>query len=401
MRGEWSAMRLGDAAHVTIGRQRTPQHASGKHMVHYLRAANVKDGRLDLSDVKRMNFTPAEQHTFGLEPGDVLVTEGCGSLGQLGASAQWNEELPGTVCFQNTLLRLRARAGVTLPGFLDAWAGFAFTSGLFASVASGTNIFHLGAKRATELPILVPPIEEQRRIGDLIQSFSAVVKNGRTLISASELLLQQMTESVFDGMDSRVELSELIQRDRRPIAVKTADSYRQIGIRSHGKGIFHKAPVSGAELGNKKVFSVRPGDLVFNIVFAWEGAVAVAGRTESGTCGSHRFPTYVSLVDGAVPLLRHFFRTRRGRELLHLASPGSAGRNRTLNQRMLLGFEIPVPSSDGFESATALLDALEDFVFRAQRYQHELLRARESLLLELATGEHEIPATYDVLLDMA
>jgi type I restriction enzyme S subunit len=48
-------------------------------MVPYLRAANVKDGTLDLSDVKTMNFTPDEQRLFSLQPGDVLVTEGSGA----------------------------------------------------------------------------------------------------------------------------------------------------------------------------------------------------------------------------------------------------------------------------------------------------------------------------------
>ena len=78
-------------------------------MVRYLRAANVKDGSLDLSDVKEMDFNPAEQVTYALRPGDVLVTEGAGSLAAVGASAVWDGELDGIVCFQNTLLRLRAK----------------------------------------------------------------------------------------------------------------------------------------------------------------------------------------------------------------------------------------------------------------------------------------------------
>jgi type I restriction enzyme S subunit len=56
-------------------------------MVPYLRAANIKDGYLDLSDIKEMNFTPDEQRVFSLNPGDVLVSEGAGSLQAVGASA--------------------------------------------------------------------------------------------------------------------------------------------------------------------------------------------------------------------------------------------------------------------------------------------------------------------------
>jgi type I restriction enzyme S subunit len=46
-------------AEVSLGRQRSPENANGPFMVKYLRAANVKDGELDLNDVKAMNFTLA------------------------------------------------------------------------------------------------------------------------------------------------------------------------------------------------------------------------------------------------------------------------------------------------------------------------------------------------------
>lgn len=102
-------------------------------MVPYLRAANVKDGYLDLSDVKEMNFTPDEQRVFSLRPGDVLVSEGAGSLAAVGASAVWDGSLAGVVCFQNTLLRLRPMSAVTSSRFLAWWARHAYASGLFAS----------------------------------------------------------------------------------------------------------------------------------------------------------------------------------------------------------------------------------------------------------------------------
>ncbi|MFE2696326.1 restriction endonuclease subunit S [Streptomyces mirabilis] len=161
------------AAEVALGRQRAPQHDSGPHMVPYLRAANVKDGVLDLTDVKEMNFTPTEQQTFSLRPGDVLITEGSGSLRAVGASAVWRGEIDGVVCFQNTLLRLRPRDDRADGRFLEWWARSAFGSGVFASVASGANIYHISAERVRALPIELPPLEEQRRIADFLDAETA------------------------------------------------------------------------------------------------------------------------------------------------------------------------------------------------------------------------------------
>ena len=131
------------------------------------------DGGLDLTDVKSMNFEPAEQAVFGLSDGDVLMTEGSGSAETVGTSAVWRGDLPGTICFQNTLLRLRPRSGVTDGRFLAWWARHAHASGQIAAVASGANIQHIGSDGLKELRIHVPDLDEQRRIADFLDDHVA------------------------------------------------------------------------------------------------------------------------------------------------------------------------------------------------------------------------------------
>jgi type I restriction enzyme, S subunit len=183
-------------AEVNLGRQRSPESDIGPFMVPYLRAANVKDGTLDLTDVKSMNFSPSEQAVFSLKRGDVLVTEGSGSLTSVGASATWNADLPGTVCFQNTLLRLRPRPG-TDPRFLAWWCRYAFVDGLFASIATGANIFHVSAERVRSLPMTNLPLNFQRQIADYLDRETARID---ALISSKELstaLLEERWQAVM------------------------------------------------------------------------------------------------------------------------------------------------------------------------------------------------------------
>lgn len=166
-------------------------------MVHYLRAANVKDGELDLTDVMEMNFRPAEQRTFALEPGDVLVTEGSGSLSSVGASAVWNGELGGVVCFQNTLLRLRPRPS-TDPRFLAWWCRYAFSDGLFASVATGANIFHVSADRVRSLRLRYVPLPRQRAIADYLDAETARID---ALIAKKRRMIELLDERESDALD--------------------------------------------------------------------------------------------------------------------------------------------------------------------------------------------------------
>lgn len=144
----------------------------------------------------------------------------------------------------------------------------------------------------------------------------------------------------------QVRLGDVLELQRRKIQVAASDEYMEVGLRSFGKGIFHKPVVTGADLGDKKVYRIEPGDLVISNVFAWEGALAVASDSERGRIGSHRFMTWTPRGTGRVHLryLWHYFLSDSG--LLHLrrASPGSAGRNRTLGIAAFENIAIPLPS---------------------------------------------------------
>ena len=157
-----SRFRLSDVADVRMGRQRAPQYSRGNYIVPYLRAANIVDGQLDLTSVHEMNFNPSEQEIFGLRPGDILISEGCGSRARIGDNAVWQNEITGTVCFQNTVIRLRAIIDRISPELLRHWVRHAFSSGLFSEAARGTGIFHIGQKRCEQLPVQLPAASADR-----------------------------------------------------------------------------------------------------------------------------------------------------------------------------------------------------------------------------------------------
>ena len=194
----------------------------------------------------------------------------------------------------------------------------------------------------------VPPVYEQRRLTNRISSQIARVG----LIRAQCEVLEKELRGILQGHYSRIiadaawrPMGEVAPQIRRPIAVMEGQSYAELGIRSFGKGSFHKPSLSPAEIGSKRIYSIEPGDLVFNNVFAWEGAVAVIKAKDAGRVGSHRFISCLP-VQGVVttPFLYFHFTTDQGLHDLGDASPGGAGRNRTLGLKALDRIKVPVPS---------------------------------------------------------
>lgn len=155
----------------------------------------------------------------------------------------------------------------------------------------------------------------------------------------------------------RVRVGDVLRLERRQVQIEPSEPYDEIGVRSFGRGIFHKEPVDGVTLGNKRVFRIEPGDLVISNVFGWEGAIAVASRAEAGKIGSHRFMTFVP-VDGRIDTswAAWFFRGEVGLGLIRKASPGSAGRNKTLAVQRFEDLVIPLPPIGEQRRVAARLD---------------------------------------------
>jgi type I restriction enzyme S subunit len=159
--------------------------------------------------------------------------------------------------------------------------------------------------------------------------------------------------------------------------------YREIGIRSHGKGIFHKEPVTGREIGTKRVFRVVENALTLNIVFAWEQAVATTTKAEEGMIASHRFPMYVAKPGKCdVRYVKEFFLTKRGKHLLELASPGGAGRNKTLGQKEFEDLEIDLPESVGEQTYIANCLSSLDVEIVAESAKLDTLRVHQKGLMQ-------------------
>lgn len=178
-----------------------------------------------------------------------------------------------------------------------------------------------------------------------------------------------------------VKLGDMLTSVSRPVNVQADEPYRQIGIRSHGKGVFHKEPVSGFDLGNKKVFWVEPGDFVLNIVFAWEGAVAIMSKSEAGMIGSHRFPCFradEARLDSR--FLLSYFKTPTGLDLLGRISPGGAGRNRTLSRKAFLEQSIPLPSLAEQRRVVARIEELSAQIHEARKLRKEAAEEAEALV---------------------
>jgi type I restriction enzyme, S subunit len=207
--------------------------------------------------------------------------------------------------------------------------------------------------------------------------------------------IPQLRFPAFTNEWQLIKFGALTKRFSDLVNVDNERFYKQIGIRSHGKGLFYKDTVTGKSLGNKRVFWVKENAFVVNIVFAWEQAVAKTTKNEIGMIASHRFPMYFPIDNQSnLDYLLHFFLTKKGKYLLGLASPGGAGRNKTLGQKEFENLKLLIPSIAEQTKIASFLTVIDDKITQLKQKKNLLEQYKNGVMQKIFSQEVRLKNYY-------
>lgn len=140
----------------------------------YLRVANVQDGWLDLSSVTTIAIPVADVARYELHRGDVLVTEG-GDFDKLGRGTVWDGEIDGCL-HQNHIFAIRPHRELLEPRFLGVMMSSAHGRAYFTRTAQQTtNLASTNSTTVMNMPLPLPPVDEQRRILTTLAARTGVI----------------------------------------------------------------------------------------------------------------------------------------------------------------------------------------------------------------------------------
>ena len=188
------------------------------------------------------------------------------------------------------------------------------------------------------------------------------------------------------------QLSDVLHNKQRPVP-KPDEPYWRLGIRSWAKGTFHAYVDDHAAVDMDELYVVQENDLVVNITFAWEHAIAVASKEDDGLLVSHRFPTY-TFDGGNVPeYYKAVVSQQYFRDMLDHISPGGAGRNRVLNRKDFLALPChipPIAEQKKIAEILAICDRMIELKQQLLEEKHKAFRHIMTMLFKGANGYREL-----------
>lgn len=140
--------------------------------------------------------------------------------------------------------------------------------------------------------------------------------------------------------------ADILEKVSRDFIIDDATEYACIGIRLAGKGVFVRECKSGLSISRKKQGLVKSGDIIYNKLFAWKGAFAIADASVDNCIASDKFPTYLMKGNIHKDFLALWFQTEELAIEARQLSRGAAALSKfTLNPPDFWKMPIPLPST--------------------------------------------------------
>lgn len=284
------------------------------------------------------------------------------------------------------------------PEFLGYLLNYESVKKQKSRLGQGYQVVHIYSSHLKDIVVQLPPLPEQQKIAKIFSTWEDAIRTTQNLIDTlkerKKGLAQRLLTGVarFPGFEEKwdeMELGQFLKPVVRKVE-KPKEGYLRLGLRSHGKGTFTSTmdEADSESVAMTHLFKVKEGDLIVNITFAWEGAIAIVGKDGEGALVSHRFPTYTFNTKKVLPeYFRYVMLTRRFFYDLGLISPGGAGRNRVMSKKDFLKLKIKVPPIGEQKEIGGALSAVDEYINGLSKKLELLQEQKKGLMQRLLTGQ--------------
>ena len=184
----WQVARLGDVADVAFSSV-DKKTVDGENPVELCNYTDVFYNRRIRPEMDFMiaTATTSERQRWALRKGDVLFTKDSETPEEIGIPTYVTEDMPNVLCGYH-LGMARPRIDVVDGAYLSETLGSPTTGRQFSRIANGVTRFGLTLNATRSLPILLPPLREQRAIAAVLDSIDEAIERTEAVITATERL---------------------------------------------------------------------------------------------------------------------------------------------------------------------------------------------------------------------
>ena len=416
----WKRVRLGDVAEIAFSGV-DKKTVDGEIPVELCNYTDVFYSRRIHAGMVFMaaTATPVEHRRWTLRAGDVLFTKDSETPDEIGIPSYVTEDMPHVLCGYHLALA-RPRPNVVDGAFLAEALGSNVSKREFARVANGVTRFGLTLGGTASIPILLPPIIEQRAIAAVLDSIDEGIERSEAVIVAMEqlrgsLLHELLTRGVPGWHTEWKDVPGLgtIPADWDVVRLGDVAAVRFSGVDKrtmegeipvhlcnytdvfYNRRIGHEIPFMEATASLEEIrdMELKRGDVLFTKDSETVNEIGIPAFVEQTfpkvLCGYHLglARPQAELIDGAY-LAETFGFEHMARQFSRVAN-GVTRFGLTLNSTRSL--QVPVPSPSEQTVIANTLEVVDQMCNRSKAERETLQKLKTSAADTLLTGRVRVP----------
>ncbi|EOU2059065.1 EcoKI restriction-modification system protein HsdS [Clostridium perfringens] len=265
----------------------------------------------------------------------------------------------------------------------------------YKKLAAGGVVDNISSELVNSVSIKLPSLQEQEKIVNFLSKVDSIIEKQEKKVQYWNSYKKGMMQKIFsqkirfkdeNGRDypewEERALKKIIKEDLYPVN-KPSVAYEKLSVRSHAKGTFSSRVDDPETVAMDTLYEVKENQLIVNITFAWEHAIAIVKKEDEGKLVSHRFPTYKFNSDCYYKFYEYVIKQSSIKYKLGLASPGGAGRNRVLNKKEFLKIEVQHPCFGEQVKIANFLSNIDNIIEKENQKLEELKQWKKGLLQQM------------------
>lgn len=385
-----------------VGTSLPHQSENSETGIRYLQGFNVRPNNLDLTRTTWVTHDFHEKNRKShLRKGDVLVVQS----GHIGTAAVVPAEAAGSNC--HAVIICRFKSELIDPDFASQYLNSQIGQARLRGLHVGSSLPHINTSELGRFKLLLPPLDEQRRLAQLWITWDTAIQKTEQLIAAKEQhysheLARLISRSQPLHSDAGSVTEEAPTRDRRSTPTALGDllvesrepddeqnTAKRLTVRLHLQGV-EARPVRGTESdGATAYFRRRAGQLIYGKQNIFRGAIGRIPPELDGYCSTQDLPAF-DIGAGVDPEWLYYWLSRKGfYESLESLAAGSGSKR--LHPEEFFKIRITLPDLATQKAVARYFKVLREEVNLLALSVSALKTQKRGLMQKLLTGQWRLP----------
>lgn len=389
----WQEVRLGDVVHsmdsgVSVNGDDRPAGAGEKGV---LKVSAVSYGIFDPTANKRITDSDLPRAKLNPKSGSIIISR-ANTPELVGASAYVESNYPD-IFLPDKLWQIGEEVTSTNTKWLSYFLASKKTRDLISDRATGTSsgMKNISQSAFLGLPILLPPLPEQRKIAAILSTWDDSLATLTNLLAAKRQQKRGLAEALltgkkrlpgFAGEWEEKKLGDYLRESRVPGS--DGATARKLTVKLWGKGVYEKQEkLLGSE--NTKYFKRSAGQLIFSKLDFLNGAFGIIPTHLDGLESTLDLPSFDFLA-GIDPT---FLLELISRDDFYSRFEGGAigGRKaRRVTPEEFLKTKMPLPPLPEQKAIASVLSTLDAEIASLEALKAKVQEQKRGLMDELLTG---------------